>query len=135
MTLDSQSIILHYKSYPKRKERGTHKRVISQRMRLLTVRVVNVTEPKYVGMTQITQEQAELMTQNYTEYQKINEKVKEIMSEIEKDKVLDAVSELENKIDDLSQHCCLASYEVEDTLHDLQLCIDKIKTYVENKNE
>ncbi len=29
-------------------------------------------------------------------------KVKEIMSEIEKDKVLDAVNELENKIDDLS---------------------------------
>ena len=47
----------------------------------------------------------------------------------------DAVNELENKIDDLSQQCCLASYEVEDTLHDLQLCIDKIKTYVENKNE
>ena len=55
------------------------------------------------------------------------------MKEIDKDKVLDAVNELENKIDDLSQQCCLASYEVEDTLHDLQLCIDKIKTYVENK--
>ena len=87
---------------------------------------------KYVGMTQITEEQAELMT---TEYQKLNEKTKEIMIEIQKDKVLDAVNELENKIDDLSQQCCLASYEVEDTLHDLQLCIDKIKTYVENKNE
>ncbi len=99
-------------------------------MRLLTVRVVNVTEPKYVGMTQITEEQAELMTQNYTEHQKINEKVKEIMSEIQKDKVLDTVNELENKLDDLSSQCCLASYEVEDTLHDLQLCIDKIKDYV-----
>mgnify|MGYP001400578466 FL=1 len=78
-------------------------------------------------MTQITEEQAELMT---TEYQKLNEKTKEIMMEIQKDKVLDAVNELENKIDDLSQQCCLASYEVEDTLHDLQLCIDKIKDYV-----
>ena len=85
---------------------------------------------KYVGMTQITEEQAKLMTENYTEYQKINEKVKEIMSEIQKDKVLDTVNELENKLDDLAQQCCLASYEVEDTLHDLQLCIDKIKDYV-----
>ena len=82
---------------------------------------------KYVGMTQITEEQAELMT---TEYQKLNEKTKEIMIEIQKDKVLDTVNELENKLDDLSQQCCLASYEVEDTLHDLQLCIDKIKDYV-----
>ena len=40
---------------------------------------------KYVGMTQITEEQAELMTQNYTEYQKINEKTKENMMEIQKD--------------------------------------------------
>ena len=83
---------------------------------------------KYVGMTQITEEQAELMT---TEYQKINEKTKEIMMEIQKDKVLDAVNQLENKLDDLSQQCCLASYEVEDTLHDLQVCIDKIKDYVQ----
>ena len=75
---------------------------------------------KYVGMTQITEEQAELMT---TEYQKLNEKTKEIMIEIQKDKVLDAVNQLENKLDDLSQQCCLASYEVEDTLHDLQVCI------------
>ena len=82
---------------------------------------------KYVGMTQITEEQAELMT---TEYQKLNEKTKEIMIEIQKDKVLDAVNQLENKLDDLSQQCCLASYEVEDTLHDLQVCIDKIKDYV-----
>ncbi len=79
-------------------------------------------------MTQITEEQAELMT---TEYQKINEKTKEIMMEIQKDKVLDAVNQLENKLDDLSQQCCLASYEVEDTLHDLQVCIDKIKDYVQ----
>ncbi len=83
---------------------------------------------KYVGMTQITEEQAELMT---TEYQKLNEKTKEIMMEIQKDKVLDAVNQLENKLDDLSQQCCLASYEVEDTLHDLQVCIDKIKDYVQ----
>ena len=83
---------------------------------------------RYVGMTQITEEQAELMT---TEYQKINEKTKEIMMEIQKDKVLDAVNQLENKLDDLSQQCCLASYEVEDTLHDLQVCIDKIKDYVQ----
>ena len=83
---------------------------------------------KYVGMTQITEEQAELMT---TEYQKLNEKTKEIMIEIQKDKVLDAVNQLENKLDDLSQQCCLASYEVEDTLHDLQVCIDKIKDYVQ----
>ena len=82
---------------------------------------------RYVGMTQITEEQAELMT---TEYQKLNEKTKEIMMEIQKDKVLDAVNQLENKLDDLSQQCCLASYEVEDTLHDLQVCIDKIKDYV-----
>ncbi len=79
-------------------------------------------------MTQITEEQAELMT---TEYQKLNEKTKEIMMEIQKDKVLDAVNQLENKLDDLSQQCCLASYEVEDTLHDLQVCIDKIKDYVQ----
>ena len=79
-------------------------------------------------MTQITEEQAELMT---TEYQKLNEKTKEIMIEIQKDKVLDAVNQLENKLDDLSQQCCLASYEVEDTLHDLQVCIDKIKDYVQ----
>ncbi len=78
-------------------------------------------------MTQITEEQAELMT---TEYQKLNEKTKGIMIEIQKDKVLDAVNQLENKLDDLSQQCCLASYEVEDTLHDLQVCIDKIKDYV-----
>ena len=83
-------------------------------------------------MTQITEEQAELMT---TEYQKLNEKTKEIMMEIQKDKVLDAVNELENKIDDLSQQCCLASYEVEDTLHDLQLCIDKIKDYVKQDGD
>jgi len=83
---------------------------------------------RYVGMTQITEEQAELMT---TEYQKLNEKTKEIMIEIQKDKVLDAVNQLENKLDDLSQQCCLASYEVEDTLHDLQVCIDKIKDYVQ----
>jgi|TARA_B100000519_G_scaffold195813_1_gene201297 hypothetical protein len=83
---------------------------------------------RYVGMTQITEEQAELMT---TEYQKLNEKTKEIMMEIQKDKVLDAVNQLENKLDDLSQQCCLASYEVEDTLHDLQVCIDKIKDYVQ----
>ena len=86
MTLDSQSIILHYKSYPKRKEDGTHKRVISQRMRLLTVRVVNVTEPKYVGMTQITQEQADLMIQNYTPKEKMSQKIMEVMKEIDKDK-------------------------------------------------
>ena len=79
-------------------------------------------------MTQITEEQAELMT---TEYQKINEKTKEIMMEIQKDKVLDAVNQLEIKLDDLSQQCCLASYEVEDNLHDLQVCIDKIKDYVQ----
>ena len=79
-------------------------------------------------MTQITEEQAELMT---TEYQKLNEKTKEIMMEIQKDKVLDTVNQLENKLDDLSQQCCLASYEVEDTLHDLQVCIDKIKDYVQ----
>ena len=83
---------------------------------------------RYVGMTQITEDQAELMT---TEYQKLNEKTKEIMMEIQKDKVLDAVNQLENKLDDLSQQCCLASYEVEDTLHDLQVCIDKIKDYVQ----
>jgi|TARA_R100001129_G_scaffold159669_1_gene123941 uncharacterized protein YjbK len=83
---------------------------------------------RYVGMTQITEEQAELMT---TEYQKLNEKTKEIMMEIQKDKVLDAVNQLEIKLDDLSQQCCLASYEVEDTLHDLQVCIDKIKDYVQ----
>ena len=77
---------------------------------------------RYVGMTQITEEQAELMT---TEYQKLNEKTKEIMMEIQKDKVLDAVNQLEIKLDDLSQQCCLASYEVEDTLHDLQVCIDQ----------
>ena len=53
------------------------------------------------------------------------------MMEIQKDKVLDAVNQLENKLDDLSQQCCLASYEVEDTLHDLQVCIDKIKDYVQ----
>ena len=52
---------------------------------------------RYVGMTQITEEQAELMT---TEYQKLNEKTKEIMMEIQKDKVLDAVNQLENKLDD-----------------------------------
>ena len=50
---------------------------------------------RYVGMTQITEEQAELMT---TEYQKLNEKTKEIMMEIQKDKVLDAVNQLENKL-------------------------------------
>ena len=61
--------------------------------------------------------------------------IRRLLQYLRKDKVLNAVSELENKIDDLSQQCCLASYEVEDTLHDLQLCIDKIKTYVENKNE
>tara|TARA_Y100000590_G_C14831541_1_gene680318 strand:+ start:153 stop:407 length:255 start_codon:yes stop_codon:yes gene_type:complete len=83
---------------------------------------------RYVGMTQITEEQAELMT---TEYQKLNEKTKEIMMEIQKDKVLDAVNQLEIKLDDLSQQCCLASYDVEDTLHDLQVCIDKIKDYVQ----
>ena len=83
---------------------------------------------RYVGMTQITEEQAELMT---TEFQKLNEKTKEIMMEIQKDKVLDAVNQLEIKLDDLSQQCCLASYEVEDTLHDLQVCIDKIKDYVQ----
>ena len=83
---------------------------------------------RYVGMTQITEEQAELMT---TEYQKLNEKTKEIMMEIQKDKVLDTVNQLENKLDDLSQQCCLASYDVEDTLHDLQVCIDKIKDYVQ----
>ena len=83
---------------------------------------------RYVGMTQITEEQAELMT---TEYQKLNEKTKEIMMEIQKDKVLDAVNQLEIKLDDLSQQCCLASYEVEDTLHDLQVCIDKIKDHVQ----
>ena len=71
---------------------------------------------KYVGMTQITDEQAKLMVENYTESKK--------------DQVLDTVNELENKLDDLSSQCCLASYEVEDTLHDLQLCIDKIKDYV-----
>ena len=96
---------------------------------------MNVTNPKYIGMTQITQEQADLMIQNYTPKEKMSQKIMEVMKEIDKDKVLDAVNELENKIDDLSQLCFLASYEVEDTLHDLQLCIDKIKTYVENKNE
>ena len=53
------------------------------------------------------------------------------MMEIQKDKVLDAVNQLEIKLDDLSQQRCLASYEVEDTLHDLQVCIDKIKDYVQ----
>ena len=94
---------------------------------------MNVTNPKYIGMTQITQEQADLMIQNYTPKEKMSQKIMEVMKEIDKDKVLDAVNELEIKIDDISQQCCLASYEVEDTLHDLQLCIDKIKTYVENK--
>ncbi len=46
------------------------------------------------------------------------------------EKLRDTLNELENGLDDLSQQCCLASYEVEDTLHDLQLCIDKIKDYV-----
>ena len=94
-----------------------------------------MTNPKYIGMPQSPPEQADLMIQHYTPKEKMSQKIMEVMKEIDKDKVLDAVNELENKIDDLSQQCCFASYEVEDTLHDLQLCIDKIKTYVENKNE
>ena len=46
------------------------------------------------------------------------------------EKLRDTLNELENGLDDLSQQCCLASYEVEDTLHDLQLSVDKIKEYV-----
>ena len=37
---------------------------------------------------------------------------------------------MENNLDDLSQSCCYAAYEIEDTLHDLQLSLDKIKELI-----
>ena len=57
-----------------------------------------MTNPKYIGMTQITQEQADLMIQNYTPKEKMSQKIMEVMKEIDKDKVLDAVNQLENKL-------------------------------------
>ena len=60
----------------------------------------------------------------------MNEKVKELVKDIQQEKILKVLSEMETNIDDLSQSCCYAAYEIEDTLHDLQLSVDKIKEYV-----
>ncbi len=66
----------------------------------------------------------------YTDKEKMNEKVKELVKDIQQEKILKVLSEMETNIDDLSQSCCYAAYEIEDTLHDLQLSVDKIKEYV-----
>jgi len=66
----------------------------------------------------------------HTDKEKMNEKVKELVKDIQQEKILKVLSEMETNIDDLSQSCCYAAYEIEDTLHDLQLSVDKIKEYV-----
>jgi len=66
----------------------------------------------------------------YTDKEKMNEKVKELVKDIQQEKILKVLSEMETNIDDLSQSCCYAAYEIEDTLHDLQLSVDKIKENV-----
>ena len=58
---------------------------------------------------------------------KLDEFVRDMAKEMINDKILDTLNEIENKLDDLSQHCCYASYEVEDTVHDLQVSLDKLK--------
>ena len=66
----------------------------------------------------------------HTDKEKMNEKVKELVKDIQQEKILKVLIEMETNIDDLSQSCCYAAYEIEDTLHDLQLSVDKIKEYV-----
>jgi len=66
----------------------------------------------------------------YTDKEKMNEKVKELVKDIQQEKILKVLSEMETNIDDLSQSCCYAAYEIEDTLHDLQLSLDKIKELI-----
>ena len=59
--------------------------------------------------------------------EKWDEFVRDMAKEMINDKILDTLNEIENKLDDLSQQCCYASYEVEDTVHDLQVSLDKLK--------
>ena len=66
----------------------------------------------------------------HTDKEKMNEKVKELVKDIQQEKILKVLSEMETNIDDLSQSCCYAAYEIEDTLHDLQLSLDKIKELI-----
>ena len=59
--------------------------------------------------------------------EKLDEFVRDMAKEMINDKILDTLNEIENKLDDLSQQCCYSSYEVEDTVHDLQVSLDKLK--------
>jgi len=52
------------------------------------------------------------------------------VKDIQQEKILTVLNEMETNIDDLSQSCCYAAYEIEDTLHDLQLSVDKIKELI-----
>ena len=85
---------------------------------------------KKVGLTQFTEEDVAIISQDYSDKKKFNDVVVDVITEIQKEKVLDILNELENKVDDLSQQCCYTSYEVENTIHDLQVSIDKIKEIV-----
>tara|TARA_B100000287_G_scaffold345668_1_gene333117 strand:+ start:464 stop:730 length:267 start_codon:yes stop_codon:yes gene_type:complete len=85
---------------------------------------------KKVGLTQFTEEDVAIISQDYSDKKKFNDAVVDVITEIQKEKVLDVLNELENKVDDLSQQCCYTSYEVENTIHDLQVSIDKIKEIV-----
>lgn len=85
---------------------------------------------KKVGLTQFTEEDVAIISQDYSDKKKFNDVVVDVITEIQKEKVLDVLNELENKVDDLSQQCCYTSYEVENTIHDLQVSIDKIKEIV-----
>tara|TARA_B100000085_G_C18480347_1_gene486990 strand:+ start:252 stop:518 length:267 start_codon:yes stop_codon:yes gene_type:complete len=85
---------------------------------------------KKVGLTQFTEEDVAIISQDYSDKKKFNDAVVDVITEIQKEKVLDILNELENKVDDLSQQCCYTSYEVENTIHDLQVSIDKIKEIV-----
>ena len=66
----------------------------------------------------------------HTDKEKMNEKVKELVKDIQQEKILTILNQMENNLDDLSQSCCYAAYEIEDTLHDLQLSVDKIKELI-----
>ncbi len=47
-----------------------------------------------------------------------------------KENILDTLNDVENKLDDLSQQCCLASYQVEDLIYEIQVGLDKLKGFV-----
>ena len=46
----------------------------------------------------------------HTDKEKMNEKVKELVKDIQQEKILTILNQMENYLDDLSESCCYADY-------------------------